>query len=139
MMTNLINRSPNSLMAFAVDLQAVDLSSLGTFLGDKPTVWQVFGSLTSANKEVSLTATIEKTDIPLKVSPIKAQTDNSFKLPVVENNSAATDILDLLAKTLTGVEGKLTFKFDKRKTAALIEETPKLFGALMRNEKGRRK
>ena len=135
MMTNLINRSPNSLMAFAVDLQAVDLSALGNLLGENPTVWQVFGSLTSANKEVSLTATIEKTDIPLKVSPPNPQTDNNLKIPVVENNSAATDILNLLAKTLTGVEGKLTFKFDKRKTATLIEETPKIFGAMMRSDK----
>ena len=135
MITNLINRSPNSLMAFAVDLQAVDLSALGNLLGENPTVWQVFGSLTSANKEVSLTATIEKTDIPLKVSPPNPQTDNNLKIPVVENNSAATDILNLLAKTLTGVEGKLTFKFDKRKTATLIEETPKIFGAMMRSDK----
>ena len=135
MMTNLINRSPNALIAFAVDLQAVDLSFLGNLLGEKPTVWQVFGSLTSANKEVSLTANIEKTDIPLKVSPPNPQTDNTFKIPVVESNSAATDILDLLAKTLIGVEGKLTFRFDKRKTAALIEETPKIFGAIMRSEK----
>ena len=135
MLTNLINRSPNSLMAFAVDLQAVDLSSLGNLLGDKPTVWQVFGSLTSANKEISLTANIEKTDIPLKVSPPNPQTDNNLKIPVVENSSAATDILDLLAKTLIGVEGKLTFKFDKRKTVALIEETPKIFGAMMRSDK----
>lgn len=135
MMTNLINRSPNALIAFAVDLQAVDLSSLGNLLGDKPTVWQVYGSLMSANKEISLTANIEKTDIPLKISPPNPQTDNTFKIPVVESNSAATDILDLLAKTLIGVEGKLTFRFDKRKTAALIEETPKIFGAMMRSEK----
>lgn len=139
MMTNLINRSPNSLMSFAVDLQAVDLSSLGNLLGDKPTVWQVFGSLTSVNKEVSLTATVEKTDIPLKVSPPNPQIDNTFKLPVGENNSAATDIMNLLAKTLIGVEGKMTFKFDKRKTVTLIEETPKIFGAIMRTENGRRK
>lgn len=134
MMTNLINRSPNSLMSFAVDLQAVDMSALGNLLGDKPTVWHVFGSLASVNKEVSLTATVEKTDIPLKVSPQTTQTDNTFKLPVVENTSAATDILALLAKTLIGVEGKLTFRFDKRKTVALIEETPGIFGAFMRSK-----
>lgn len=135
LMTNLINRSPDSLMAFAVDLQAVDLSDLGNLLGDKPTVWQMFGSLTSVNKEISLTANVEKTDIPLKMMP----TDNNLKIPVVENSSAATDILNLLAKTFVGVEGKLTFKFDKRKTAALIQETPKIFGAFMRSENGRRK
>ena len=134
MLTSLINRSPNALMAFAVDLQDVDLSSLGNLLGEKPTVWQVQGSLTSANKEVSLTASIEKTDIPLKTKP-QNSTDNNIKIPVVENSSAATDILNLLAKTLIGVEGKLTFKFDKRKTAALIEETPKIFGAMMRSDK----
>ncbi len=134
MLTSLINRSPNALMAFAVDLQDVDLSSLGNLLGEKPTVWQVHGSLTSANKEVSLTASIEKTDIPLKTKP-QNSTDNNIKIPVVENSSAATDILNLLAKTLIGVEGKLTFKFDKRKTAALIEETPKIFGAMMRSDK----
>jgi len=134
MLTNLINRSPNALMAFAVDLQEVDLSSLGNLLGEKPTVWQVHGSLTSANKEVSLTASIEKTDIPLKIKP-ETSTDNNIKIPVVENSSAATDILNLLAKTLIGVEGKLTFKFDKRKTAALIEETPRIFGAMMRSDR----
>jgi len=134
MLTSLINRSPNALMAFAVDLQDVDLSSLGNLLGEKPTVWQVHGSLTSANKEVSLTASIEKTDIPLKTKP-QNSTDNNIKIPVVENSSAATDILNLLAKTLIGVEGKLTFKFDKRKTAALIEETLKIFGAMMRSDK----
>ena len=134
MLTSLINRSPNALMAFAVDLQDVDLSSLGNLLGEKPTVWQVHGSLTSANKEVSLTASIEKTNIPLKTKP-QNPTDNNIKIPVVENSSAATDILNLLAKTLIGVEGKLTFKFDKRKTAALIEETPKIFGAMMRSDK----
>ena len=134
MLTSLINRSPNALMAFAVDLQDVDLSSLGNLLGEKPTVWQVHGSLTSANKEVSMTASIEKTDIPLKTKP-QNPTDNNIKIPVVENSSAATDILNLLAKTLIGVEGKLTFKFDKRKTAALIEETLKIFGAMMRSDK----
>lgn len=133
-LTNLINRSPNALIAFAIDLQDVDLSNLGNLLGEKPTVWQVHGSLTSANKEVSLTANVEKTDIPLKTKP-QNSTDNNIKIPVVENSSAATDILDLLAKTLIGVEGKLTFKFDKRKTVALIEETPKIFGAMMRSDK----
>lgn len=132
-MSRMLAKVPNSLVSFAVNLQGIDLGGLNDLLGDEDKVWEIYGGWTSVSKEMTLSVAVEKTDIPLVIAPKTAENGavNKMKIPVIEDNSAAADLFKLLAKSLVGAEGKFTLKFEKRKIARLVRETPKLLGALL--------
>ncbi len=124
----LIAKSGDALVAFGVDLKTFDLKDFGAMFGAQKTAWQVFGALSSAGNDLTLEAIVEKTDRPL-VLAAKTATEEKPKtneLPVVGDNDAVTEMLDLLVKSVVGIEGRFTLRFEKKKAVALLGETPGL-------------
>jgi hypothetical protein len=137
--SRMLAKTPNALLAFAIDLQDVDLSDLDDLLGEQQiNTWEIFGGVSGVSNEIALSISIEKSGIPLKSQPRTAKKEDSIiprpKLPIVEDDSAVGELFKLLGNSLTGVEGKFTFKFDKKKTAQIVTETPKLLSSFFKNE-----
>jgi hypothetical protein len=131
-------KMPDALAAFAVDLQNVDLSELGGALGEQTHAWEIFGEVTSRSKELTLTVNFERTDLLPLNDQLPAGKNRgavqSANIPGFEDSSAYSDLFKLLGKTIIGAEGKITLKFEKRKVAQLLTETPKLLSAVLKNE-----
>lgn len=127
---NLIAKSGDALVAFGVDLRNVNLGETAAFLGEQKNAWQIFGALTSSGSDLSLTATVEKTDVPLNLSPKTENPLERFKVPPVGDNAFA-DLLELMVKSIVGVEGKLTLRFEKKKAVTMLERAPRVFGNIV--------
>lgn len=128
----LIAKSGDALVAFGVDLKTVDLKDFAELFGEQKTAWQIFGALSSTGNDLSLDAIVEKTDRPLvlAVKPITEDKPKPNELPVVGDNDVATEIIDLAVKSIVGIEGKFTLRFEKKKVVALLEESPKFLRRL---------
>ena len=124
----LIAKSPDALVAYGVDLRTVDLTDFAKAFGEQKTAWQVFGALTSAGNDLTLAATVEKTDFPLKIASKSAATASN---PPATNNEAIDDFMSLLTKSVVGIEGKFTVRFEKKKAAALLEQSSKLLSRVI--------
>lgn len=127
---DLINKSGDALVAFGVDLKAYDLKDFVKLIGEQKNAWQIFGSLSSQSNDLTVEAVFEKSDRPLVVAA-KTDKDEPQKLPdlaQMADKNYVTDLMDLTLKSIVGVEGKLTLRFEKKKAVALlIEDAPKLF------------
>ena len=133
--SRMLGKTPNALLAFAVDLQDMDLSALDDLFEGQTNAWEIFGGVSGISNEIALSISIEKSGLTLKPKPPTAKKDDSIpspKVPIFEDDSAIGDLLKLLGRTLIGVEGKFTFKFDKKKTAQIVSETPKLLSSVLK-------
>ena len=110
-------------------MRTVDLTDFAKAFGEQKTAWQVFGALTSAGNDLTLAATVEKTDVPLKIAP-KLDASAASKTSAV-NNEAIDDFMSLLTKSVVGIEGKFTVRFEKKKAAALLEQSSKLLSRVI--------
>jgi hypothetical protein len=129
---DLVGRTPDALAVFGVDLRNVDISELADVFGGQKNVWQIVGSIDSTGSDISLTAAFEKTDAPYNYPAVKKETAPAVTAPKPPGGSAASELMELLIKSVVGIEGKITIRFDKQKTAGLIEKTPGILTALLK-------
>lgn len=134
---SLIAKSPDALVAFGVDLRSVDLGDLSNVIGEQKTAWQAFGALTSTGNDLTLSASVEKTDVPVEVSSkIDAASTTDKTKTSVSTDNAINELIDLLMKSLITVEGKLTLRFEKKKAMTILIDTPAIIAGVMRNRSG---
>ncbi len=129
---NLISRSPDALIAFGADLRNINIHEFTDALGGQKNVWQIIGSLDSAGNDISLTVAFEKTDVPYNFPAPKEDSVPLVKTPKPPGGNAAGELMELMIKSIVGIEGKLTVRFDKQKTAAMIEKTPAILSGLFK-------
>ena len=133
---NMIAKSPDALVAFGVDLRSIDLTEFAKAFGEQKTALQVFGALSSTGNDLSLSATVEKTDIPVSFA-LKSDASGVSKSSdaMATDNAEIDDLLALLTKSIVGIEGKLTVRFEKKKALALLAESPQLLSGMLNGKR----
>ncbi len=129
----LIAKTPDALVSFGVDLRNVDLNEFAKAFGEQKTAWQIFGALTGADNDLSLSATVEKTDFPVKFTPKTGAAETSK--PLAANDDAVNDLIGLLTKSITGIESRITVRFEKKKALAMLDQSPQFLGAILNGKR----
>ncbi|CAN5745568.1 hypothetical protein BH20ACI4_BH20ACI4_09680 [soil metagenome] len=129
---SLIARSPDALIAFGANFRDVDLSEVTKFFGEQKNAWQLAGSLDSTGNDISLTAGFERSDVPVNVQAKKTGFESMVNAAPVPGNDETKALVESIFRSMIGIEAKITVRFDKQKTAALIEKSPSFLSKMLK-------
>ncbi|MEO6589092.1 MAG: hypothetical protein ABIP06_07170, partial [Pyrinomonadaceae bacterium] len=128
----LIARSPDALVSFGANFRNVDMTEFANVIGEQKFAWQMVGSLDSTGNDFSVTMAFEKTDVPYVFQGKKADSPSMLKAPEVPGGDEVKDLVESMFKSMIGIEAKVMIRFDKQKTAVVIEKTPDIFRKMLK-------